>query len=74
MVRRIYPTRFGQIHLRSNEGKGVPLVLLHMSPRSATAERQSSEPAVDAARMAGPQSWISALPPPSHRAPPPDQP
>src|ERR1700738_2146584 len=36
MTRRIYPTRFGQIHLRSNdgEGKGVPLVLLHMSPRS----------------------------------------
>jgi pimeloyl-ACP methyl ester carboxylesterase len=34
MIRRIYPTRFGQIHLRSNEGKGVPLVLLHMSPRS----------------------------------------
>jgi pimeloyl-ACP methyl ester carboxylesterase len=34
MIRRIYPTRFGQVHLRSNEGKGVPLVLLHMSPRS----------------------------------------
>jgi pimeloyl-ACP methyl ester carboxylesterase len=34
VTRRIYPTRFGQIHLRSNEGKGVPLVLLHMSPRS----------------------------------------
>ena len=34
MIRRIYPTRFGQLHLRSNEGKGVPLVLLHMSPRS----------------------------------------
>src|ERR1700732_4229473 len=36
MTRRIYPTRFGQIHLRSNDGKGkgVPLVLLHMSPRS----------------------------------------
>jgi hypothetical protein len=34
MPRRIYPTRFGQMHLRSNEGKGVPLVLLHMSPRS----------------------------------------
>jgi pimeloyl-ACP methyl ester carboxylesterase len=34
MIRRIYPTRFGQMHLRSNEGKGVPLVLLHMSPRS----------------------------------------
>ena len=34
MLRRIYPTRFGQMHLRSNDGKGVPLVLLHMSPRS----------------------------------------
>jgi pimeloyl-ACP methyl ester carboxylesterase len=34
MIRRIYPTRFGQMHLHSNEGKGVPLVLLHMSPRS----------------------------------------
>jgi len=34
MIRRIYPTRFGQMHLRSNEGKGLPLVLLHMSPRS----------------------------------------
>ena len=34
MIRRIYPTRFGQMHLRSHEGKGVPLVLLHMSPRS----------------------------------------
>jgi pimeloyl-ACP methyl ester carboxylesterase len=34
MIRRIYPTRFGQMHLRSHEGKGVPLVLLHLSPRS----------------------------------------
>jgi pimeloyl-ACP methyl ester carboxylesterase len=34
MIRRIYPTRFGQLHLRSHEGRGVPLVLLHMSPRS----------------------------------------
>src|ERR1700684_852543 len=34
MIRRIYPTRFGQMHLRSHDGKGVPLVLLHMSPRS----------------------------------------
>lgn len=34
MTRRIYPTRFGQLHLRSNDGRGVPLVLLHMSPRS----------------------------------------
>src|ERR1700681_3686026 len=34
MTRRIYPTRFGQMHLRSNDGKEVPLVPLHMSPRS----------------------------------------
>jgi pimeloyl-ACP methyl ester carboxylesterase len=34
MIRRIYPTRFGQLHLRSRDGKGVPLILLHMSPRS----------------------------------------
>jgi pimeloyl-ACP methyl ester carboxylesterase len=34
MPRRIHPTRFGQMHIRSNEGKGVPLVLLHLSPRS----------------------------------------
>ena len=36
ITRRIYATRFGQMHLRSNDGKGngVPLVLLHMSPRS----------------------------------------
>ncbi len=34
MTRRIYQTRFGQMHLRSNDGKGVPLVLLHLSPRS----------------------------------------
>jgi pimeloyl-ACP methyl ester carboxylesterase len=34
MLRRIYPTRYGQMHLRSCEGKGIPLVLLHMSPRS----------------------------------------
>ena len=32
--RRIYPTRFEQLHLRSKEGKGVPLLLLHPSPRS----------------------------------------
>jgi pimeloyl-ACP methyl ester carboxylesterase len=34
ITRRIFPTRFGQMHLRSKEGNGVPLVLLHMSPRS----------------------------------------
>jgi pimeloyl-ACP methyl ester carboxylesterase len=34
MPRRIYATRFGQLHMRTRDGKGVPLVLLHMSPRS----------------------------------------
>jgi pimeloyl-ACP methyl ester carboxylesterase len=34
MTRGIFPTRFGQMHLRSKDGKGAPLVLLHMSPRS----------------------------------------
>src|SRR5277367_2311 len=34
MTRRLYPTRFGHMHLRSHDGKGVPLLLLHMSPRS----------------------------------------
>jgi pimeloyl-ACP methyl ester carboxylesterase len=34
LTRRIYPTRYGQLHLRSSDGKGVPLVLLHSSPRS----------------------------------------
>jgi len=34
VIRRIYPTRFGQLHLRSHDGKGGPRVLLHMSPRS----------------------------------------
>ncbi len=34
IARRLYPTRFGQLHVRSGEGKGVPLVLLHPSPRS----------------------------------------
>jgi pimeloyl-ACP methyl ester carboxylesterase len=34
LTRRLFPTRFGQLHLRSKEGKGVPLVLLHPSPRS----------------------------------------
>ncbi len=32
--RRLHPTRFGQLHVRSHDGKGVPLVLLHPSPRS----------------------------------------
>jgi pimeloyl-ACP methyl ester carboxylesterase len=35
LTRRIHPTRYGQLHLRSNEGRGVPLVLLHSSPRSS---------------------------------------
>jgi pimeloyl-ACP methyl ester carboxylesterase len=34
LTRRLYATRFDQLHLRSKEGKGVPLVLLHPSPRS----------------------------------------
>lgn len=34
LTRRIYPTRFGQLHLRSAAGRGVPLLLLHQSPRS----------------------------------------
>jgi len=34
LTRRIYPTRFEHVHVRSKEGKGVPLVLLHPSPRS----------------------------------------
>ncbi len=32
--RRLYPTRYGQLHVRSHDGKGVPLLLLHPSPRS----------------------------------------
>src|SRR5208282_4246447 len=43
MIRRIYPTRFGQLHLRSHEGKGVPLVLLHMSPRSGAMWEELQE-------------------------------
>ncbi len=34
LTRGVYPTRLGQMHMRIAEGKGVPLVLLHMSPRS----------------------------------------
>ena len=34
LTRRIYSTRFGQLHLRSRDGTGRPLVLLHQSPRS----------------------------------------
>lgn len=43
MIRGIYPTRFGQLHLRSHEGKGVPLVLLHMSPRSGAMWQELQE-------------------------------
>jgi len=43
LTRRIFPTRFGQMHLRSNNGKGVPLVLLHMSPRSGEMWEQLQE-------------------------------
>jgi pimeloyl-ACP methyl ester carboxylesterase len=34
LTRRIYSTRFEHLHLRTHDGKGVPLVLLHPSPRS----------------------------------------
>ena len=34
LTRRLFPTRFGQLHVRSTEGHGVPVVLLHPSPRS----------------------------------------
>jgi pimeloyl-ACP methyl ester carboxylesterase len=34
LTRRLFPTRLGQMHVRSAEGQGVPLLLLHMSPRS----------------------------------------
>jgi pimeloyl-ACP methyl ester carboxylesterase len=43
MIRRLYPTRFGQLHLRSHDGKGVPLVLLHMSPRSGAMWEEFQE-------------------------------
>jgi len=34
LIRRIHSTRFEHVHVRSKEGKGTPLVLLHPSPRS----------------------------------------
>jgi pimeloyl-ACP methyl ester carboxylesterase len=34
LTRRLFPTRFGQLHVRITEGKGTPLALLHPSPRS----------------------------------------
>jgi pimeloyl-ACP methyl ester carboxylesterase len=34
LTRRLFATRFGQVHMRSSDGRGVPLVLLHPSPRS----------------------------------------
>ena len=54
-IRRIFPTRFGQVHLSSNDGsdfpkatsrspaKAVPLVLLHPSPRSGAMWEQLQE-------------------------------
>jgi pimeloyl-ACP methyl ester carboxylesterase len=35
LTRRIFPTRFEHVHVRSKEGKGIPLLLLHPSPRSS---------------------------------------
>jgi pimeloyl-ACP methyl ester carboxylesterase len=35
IIRRIAATRFGQVHVLSTAGDGVPLLLLHESPRSA---------------------------------------
>jgi pimeloyl-ACP methyl ester carboxylesterase len=43
MTRRMLATRFGQLHLRSSEGKGTPLVLLHMSPRSGAMFEELQE-------------------------------
>ncbi|HEX3846376.1 MAG TPA: alpha/beta fold hydrolase [Steroidobacteraceae bacterium] len=43
MTRRMLATRFGQVHLRSTEGKGTPLVLLHMSPRSSAMFEELQE-------------------------------
>jgi pimeloyl-ACP methyl ester carboxylesterase len=43
MTRRMLATRFGQMHLRSSEGKGTPLVLLHMSPRSGAMFEELQE-------------------------------
>src|ERR1700677_4460018 len=34
LTRRLHPTRYGQLHVRSHDDKGVPLLLLHPSPRS----------------------------------------
>ncbi len=33
LIRRIYPTRFGQMHVRSRDGRGGPLGLFHLAPR-----------------------------------------
>ena len=40
VTRRMFATRLGQMHVRSTEGKGVPLLLLHMSPRSGAMFEQ----------------------------------
>jgi pimeloyl-ACP methyl ester carboxylesterase len=70
MIRRIYPTRFGQLHLRSHDGKGVPLVLLHMSPRSgamweafpwALSLEQYAQATVAGLKAAGMQGQIDLL-------------
>jgi pimeloyl-ACP methyl ester carboxylesterase len=46
-IRRIFPTRFGQMHLGSSQGigtsKGLPLVLLHPSPRSGAMWEELQE-------------------------------
>ena len=36
MIRQILDTRFGQMHVRTTDGIGTPLVALHMSPLSST--------------------------------------
>ena len=33
--RRIVDTSLGQVHVRSKDGEGRPLLMLHMSPRSS---------------------------------------
>ena len=35
VTRRIVDTRLGQVHVRSKQGVGRPLVMLHMTPRSS---------------------------------------
>jgi len=56
VTRRLFPTRLGQMHVRSAEGHGVPLLLLHMSPRSGAMWEglQSTLEALNAAVLVGP--------------------